>query len=135
LHATRPAAVHGSPSEVNGTYRWTLTKEDARRTGANGAGLPWTFTVTLKDGTWTLVHREQSKPFVDGPGTYTVGGGRIAFAWPQQGGTVLTFAYSADGDRSLVLHPVPGMERGDRFVWSTHPWRRLGPPVNVTRRS
>jgi hypothetical protein len=131
-----PALARGkeSPSKVNGTYRWTLTKADAHRDGGPGNGLPWTFTMTLRDGTWSLVHREESKPYVDGPGTYAIGGGRITFKWPQQGSTVLTFAYSVDGDGTLRVRPVLPMDRGDRFVWSTHPWRRLGPPVNVTRR-
>jgi hypothetical protein len=129
-----PVLAAGSPSAVNGTYRWTLTKADARKTGGTGDGLPWTFTMTLRDGRWTLVHREQSKPFVDGPGTYTVGHGRIAFRWPQEGATALTFSYIVDGDGTLRVRPVPPMERGDRFVWSTHVWRRLGPPIDVTRR-
>ena len=33
----------------------------------------------------------------------------------------------ADGSR--VLDPLPADDRGDRFVWSSEPWKRIGPPV------
>jgi hypothetical protein len=43
--------------------------------------------------------------------------------------SVLAFTYSADPDGTLHLMPLPSVERGDRFVWSSQPWRRIGPPV------
>jgi TRAP-type C4-dicarboxylate transport system substrate-binding protein len=95
------------PSELNGTYRWQL------KFGVT--------TMTLRDGRWQ---------FMQGPdrGTYTATANRISFAWPRWN-SVLTFTYSADADGTLRLSPLPSVEAGDAHVWSSQPWRRVGPPV------
>jgi TRAP-type C4-dicarboxylate transport system substrate-binding protein len=108
-----------APVDLNGTYRYLLTKEDARKGGeADLSEYPSVVTVTLKDG-----HMDQ------GPGepgtTYTVEGDRITFDVPAWGYS-LTFILSVDGKGNLHLTPVPPMDKGDQFVWSTKVWTKIG---------
>ena len=115
----QPAASHGTaPADLNGTYRYVLTKEDARKGGeANLDEYPNVTTVKLKDG-----HME------DGPGepgtTYAVEGDRITFDVPAWGYS-LTFTFSVDNNGNLHLTPVPPMDKGDQFVWSTKVWTKV----------
>jgi TRAP-type C4-dicarboxylate transport system substrate-binding protein len=127
----RSAASTGTaPTDLKGTYRWTMTKQDALASKSEDkspeglAAFPWTFTMTLKDGTWSLFHRENGRPFTDGRATYAVKGDRISFTWPQEG-RVLAFTFSVDGKGNLQLRPVPPMDVGDQFVWATHVWTKI----------
>ena len=119
------------PGDLNGTYRWLLTRAAALAfgPGANNADtlaeLPSVVTMTLRDGKWQLGGDPHG-------GTYTATRDRISFAWPAVNST-LTFGYSADHDGTLHLTPSRSVERGDRFVWSSQPWRRIGPPVRKIR--
>jgi TRAP-type transport system periplasmic protein len=115
----RPAHPSGTvPAALNGTYRYVLTKEDARKGGeADLSEYPSVVTAILKDG-----HMDQ------GPGepgtTYAVDGDRITFdvpAWSYS----LTFTLSVDGKGNLHLTPVPPMDKGDQFVWSTKIWTKI----------
>jgi len=81
--------------------------------------------MTLKDGTWTLTHREAGQPSTDGSATYTLESNRIAFTWPELG-TVLTFTFSVDDKGNLDVRPVKPMDAGDQFVWATHAWTKIG---------
>ena len=124
--ATAGRGASRPPSELNGTYRWLLTRAEGRAFGQDKetlATLPSVVTMTLRDGKWQLGERPEADR-----GTYTVTANRISFAWPAVN-SVLTFTYSADPDGTLHLTPLPSVERGDRFVWSSQPWRRIGPPV------
>jgi TRAP-type transport system periplasmic protein len=131
--APTPSAVRtGSAlASLNGTYRWTMTKQDAiaskteDKSPEHLAAFPWTFTMRLKDGMWSLSHRENGQPFTDGRSTFASKGNRISFTWPQEG-TVLTFTFSVDGKGNLHLWPVEPMNAGDRFVWATHIWTKIG---------
>jgi TRAP-type C4-dicarboxylate transport system substrate-binding protein len=131
--APAPSAMSTGPAlaGLNGTYRWTMTKQDAvaskteDKSPEHLAEFPWTFTMTLKDGTWSLSHRENGQPITDGPATYALKGNRISFTWPQEG-TVLTFTFSLDGKGNLHLRPVEPMNAGDQFVWATHVWAKIG---------
>jgi TRAP-type C4-dicarboxylate transport system substrate-binding protein len=112
---------------LSGTFRWTLTDEDALAHGTPDdqtdeglAGYPNVFTVTLDDGIWTM-HEASSTD----DGTFAVDGNRIAFDWPREG-TVLEFTFTTDEDGTLHLQPVGPMNSGDVFVWSTKPWERIG---------
>jgi TRAP-type C4-dicarboxylate transport system substrate-binding protein len=110
-------------SKLDGTYRWVLTKADAVRSGWN-PDIPVVGAVserTLRAEKW------QSGESPDA-GTYRVTGNRIAFSWPSEN-SVLIFTFARDRDGTLHLTPAPSVERGDRFVWSGEPWRRIGPPV------
>lgn len=116
-------------SRLNGTYRWTITKQDALASPTEDkspehlAAFPWILTATLKDGTWTLSHTG-GEVQIDTPGdSYSVQGDRITFDWTGVG--ILTFTYTLDEHGNLHLKPVPPMAPGNVFVWTTHPWTRL----------
>jgi TRAP-type transport system periplasmic protein len=115
----QPVAQSGTaPAALNGTYRYVLTKEDARKGGeADLSEFPSVVTATLKDG-----HMD------NGPGepgtTYAVEGDRITFDVPAWGSS-LTFTFSVDGKGSLHLTPVPPMDKGDQFIWSTKVWTKI----------
>jgi TRAP-type C4-dicarboxylate transport system substrate-binding protein len=108
-----------APTALNGTYRYVLTKEDARKGGEPDLSeYPSVVTATLKDG-----HMDK------GPGepgtTYAVEGNRITFDVPAWGYS-LTFTFSVDGKGNLHLTPVPPIDKGDQFVWSTKVWTKIG---------
>jgi hypothetical protein len=65
-------------------------------------------------------------------GTFKVAGDRIAFDWPAVGYTN-TFTFRRGADGTLYLTPVLPMDVGDRVVWSSSPWTRVGPPVRKLR--
>ena len=115
----RPTHPLGTvPTALNGTYRYVLTKEDARKGGeADLSEFPSVVTVTLNEG-----HMDH------GPGepgtTYAVDGDRITFDVPAWGYS-LTFTFSVDGKGNLHLTPVPPMDKGDQFVWSTKVWTKI----------
>jgi C4-dicarboxylate-binding protein DctP len=115
--STAPRAT----SKLDGTYRWVLTKADAIRFGEKPDQAPvgGVSTRTLRDGKWIGNGSDR--------GTYEVIGNRIRFSWPSEN-SVLIFTFSRDRDGTLHLTPAV-VERGDRFVWSSEPWRRIGPPV------
>jgi len=112
-------------SKLDGTYRWVMTKADAIRFGAppDVDTVGNVSTTTLRDGKW---QNGEGPAAIEG--TYAVTGNRIAFSWPSEN-SVLIFTFSRDRDGTLHLTPTPSVERGDRGVWSSEPWRRIGPPV------
>lgn len=134
--AHRRAAGKPRPANtVNGTYRFSLTKDDARAHGTesdrNPAGLeryPACFSVTLRDGKWLMNSCTGASD--TSTGSYALAGDQITFDWPDVGSR-LSFTLSIIHDRSLRLEAVLPMEEGDQFVWSTEPWRRIGPPVRL----
>jgi TRAP-type C4-dicarboxylate transport system substrate-binding protein len=101
--------------KLEGTYRWRLPS-DAEEPGKVS-------TTTLRDGKW---QNGEGPDAIEG--TYAVTGNRIAFSWPSEN-SVLIFTFSRDRDGTLHLTPTPSVERGDRGIWSSAPWRRIGPPV------
>ena len=113
-----------SPDAFDGTYRWELTKAGALRTGVGvkNPDIGSIVTMTLRDGRWLLGSDEHYS------GTFEVKGNRLVFDWPSEA-SVLTFTFKRDKGDALDVRPVLPMERGDQFVWSASPWRRVGPPV------
>jgi TRAP-type C4-dicarboxylate transport system substrate-binding protein len=108
-----------APAALNGTYRYVLTKEDAARGGeASLDPYPTMVTPILKDG------RMDTGPGEPGT-TYSVAGDRITFYVPAWGYR-LTFTFSVDSKGSLHLTPVLPMDKGDRFVWATKVWTKIG---------
>ena len=85
---------------------------------------PSTFTVTLKDGIWTMSHTG-AEAETDTAGTPTpsraTASGSTGPLTPAS-----TFTYSVDGKGDLHLTPVQPMDPGDAFVWTTHPWTKIG---------
>jgi len=116
----QPAGNTGTaPAELNGTYRYLLTKEDARKGGeANLDEFPSVTTVRLQGG------RVEGGCFGAGA-TYSVDGDRIAFDAPEYGYS-MTFAFAVDGKGNLHLTPVPPMDKGDAFQCSYKPWTKIG---------
>ena len=108
-----------APAYLNGTYRYVLTKEDARKADMVDPteSYPWIVTFTLKDG-----RMEDGGPGEAGT-TYTVADDQITFYVPAWGYS-LTFTFSVD-DGDLHLTPVLPMDPGDQFVWATHPWTKI----------
>jgi len=97
-------------SKLDGTYRWLLTTGNVS-------------TMTLRDRKW---QNGEGPDAIEG--TYAVTGNRITFIWPSEN-SVLIFTFSRDRDGTLHLRPAPSVEPGDRGVWSSAPWQRIGPPV------
>jgi hypothetical protein len=108
-----------APVDLNGTYRYLLTKEDARKGGeANLDEFPSVTTVKLHDG------QVEGGCFGQGA-TYSVAGDQITFDAPEYGYS-MTFNFSLDGEGNLHLTPVPPMDKGDAFQCSSKPWTRIG---------
>ena len=120
--ASQPATATARP---NGTYRWTVTQHDALTApDQDPAQYPLTFTATLKDGIWNMSHTGAETEIDTSGDTYTVQGNRIRFHWAA--GPALTFTFSIDSQGGLHLTPVPPMDPGDVFIWTTHPWTKIG---------
>jgi TRAP-type C4-dicarboxylate transport system substrate-binding protein len=122
----QPASGTAVTSELNATYRWTMTARDRTTTTPDVNSemkYPSTFTATLRDGRWTMRH-SGAEVMTDNPGdTYSVQGNGIKFHW---GDGFLTFTYSVDGQGNLRLKAVPPVPPDDSFVFTTHPWTKIG---------
>ena len=129
----RPAAAGGarrSPAILNGTYRWVLTRKGAEAFGyPAGNDLPIVNEIVLRDGTWETPRSESAPPDA---GTYSIVANRLRLDWPTFGYSG-SFTFRRDPDGTLHLTAILPMDRGDQWVWSGGPWRRIGPPRDVTR--
>ena len=81
-------AQEAAPNELDGIYRWTLTKEDTLASESEATSpahldtFPRIFTMTLKNGKWTLRHTEAGQASTDATADpYSVQGKRISFDW------------------------------------------------------
>jgi TRAP-type C4-dicarboxylate transport system substrate-binding protein len=118
--AAQPAP---SADMFDGTYRWHLTAEGARRAGTPGdPDIGSVVTMTLRGGRWLLGTDAHYS------GSFETKGNRLIFDWPSEG-SVLTFTFKRGQDGALDVKPVLPMDPGDQFVWASGPWRRVGPPV------
>jgi TRAP-type C4-dicarboxylate transport system substrate-binding protein len=120
------ASQPGSPSILNGTYRWVLTEAAAHAFGSPatnpGNVYPQVNTEVLNDGKWELSWAGGTP----GIGTYKVVGNRVSFYDPRYG-TTNTFTFTRDPDGTLHLRAVQPMDRGDEFILiGGGPWRRVG---------
>ena len=108
-----------APVNLNGTYRYVLTRADARTAGfvdPQGTPFPHVATWTLKDGRYSNPGGLS--------GTYSVDGNRITFDVPDFG-YALAFTFTVDEVGNLHLTPVLPMDRGDQFVWSYKVWKKI----------
>jgi TRAP-type transport system periplasmic protein len=114
-----PAASTGTaPADLNGVYRYTITKKDAIAAGAgDDPDYPTTNTVWLQDGSFRASGGLRA--------TYSVTGHRITLDIPDFGYS-LTFTFAADGKGNLHLTPVQPMDHGDAVLWSTKTWIKIG---------
>jgi hypothetical protein len=119
--ASRQPSVRAAepPADLNGTYRWVLTQEDADKVGDLDTGYPHVNTITLKDG------RLEGGCFgVDG-GTYSVQGDRITFHSIEFDDDA-TASFSRDEQGNLHLEPVPPIDAGGAFECFYKPWIKIG---------
>jgi TRAP-type transport system periplasmic protein len=116
----QPAAHAGTvPADLNGTYRYLLTKDDARKVGDPEVDqFPHVNTVKLRDG------KVEGGCFGQGA-TYSVTGDQITFDTPEDGYT-MTFTFSVDGKGNLHLTPAPSTDKGGAFECSYKPWTKIG---------
>jgi TRAP-type C4-dicarboxylate transport system substrate-binding protein len=107
-----------APARLNGTYRYVLTKQDARKGGeANLDEFPSVTTVTLRDG-------EVEGGCFGAGATYSADHDRITFDSPEYGYST-TFTFSVDDRGNLDLTPVLPMDHGDAFQCSYKPWTKI----------
>jgi TRAP-type C4-dicarboxylate transport system substrate-binding protein len=108
-----------APAYLNGTYRYVITLDEARKAGQAGPydDYPAVTTVTLKDG------EVQNGCFGAGA-TYAVEDDRITFDSPEYGYTT-TFTFSRDYHDNLHLTPVPPIDPGDAFECSSQVWTKI----------
>ena len=130
VHFARRAVAAESASdavdrEYDGTYTWTITREDALAHGTPSdktpeglADYPNTFTVTLKDGQSTL--RETSTSDVE-TGKYVASPGHLVI---DPTGNGLTADVTRDPKAALHLTAVPPiLDAGGVFILTTEPWK------------
>lgn len=132
--AQEHAQAVGTPRPVSlldGTYRWVITKADARAywhapPQPGGDTFPIIGTAILRDGSWRFAGPEHDE------GTYTIRGDRVRFVWPRVA-SILVFEFTREQNGTLHLKPILPMDRGDQFIWASQPWRRIGPPTETKR--
>lgn len=128
---TTPPGDAPNVAAINGTYRWTLTEEDARATGNDQfltadwlSWYPMVSTMTLADGTWEMVTRGgDGAEDIVGPGTYEVDDNQLILDIP--GDLPHAFTYSFDGDGNIDVEPVMLMADDSQFAFATRPWERI----------
>jgi TRAP-type C4-dicarboxylate transport system substrate-binding protein len=107
-------------AELNGTYRYTLTKEDARRFNDPEIDLfPHTHTVKLQDG-------KVAGGCFGQDATYSFTGNQINFIPEWDPSTTLSFTFTVDGKGNLHLTPVQPMDPGDWLECGYRPWIKIG---------
>ena len=120
------AASEGSaPAYLDGTYRYTITKQDViKHDMGDPADYPTTNTVTLEGGDFSLrgIGAGGHGGF---SGSYTVEKDKITFYVPEFDART-TWTFSVDDDGNLHLTPVQPMDPGDAFEFSVHAWTRIG---------
>jgi hypothetical protein len=134
--ATKPwtkiaAGSDTAPTALDGTYRWTLTKDDALTKGLPGdrtpeilATFPSTFTMTMDAGTWQLASQGphgDSNPDA-GHGSYTVKGDHIVF---HEAAEQFDYTYTVDSDGTLHLVAQPPINPGPAWIFATNPWTKI----------
>jgi TRAP-type C4-dicarboxylate transport system substrate-binding protein len=115
------------PAFLDGTYRWRLTREGARRAGTTEDPEDRygnVVTMTLRDGRWLLAGEQPDY------GSFAIRGDRLVFDWPRTN-SVLTFSFKRHDDGTLDITPVLPMDQGDQYHWASGPWQRVGPPVRA----
>ena len=111
----------GPLATLDGTYRYVLTRQAALAYFPvldPGSTFPLVATVSLRDGRWLWRGDEVDR------GAYTVSHGVVTFR--RRGAETIRFRIESDAAGDLRLRPVLPMNRGDQFVWSSAPWRRIG---------
>ena len=110
-----------TPADLNGTYRWVLTQEDADKAGDNDPEdvYPLVTTITLTDG------QLEGGCFGAAGGSYKVDDDQITFH-SREYDTDATVTFSIDDEGSLHLTPAPSMDPGDAFQCFSKVWTKIG---------
>jgi TRAP-type C4-dicarboxylate transport system substrate-binding protein len=117
----RPAGVTGdAPAYLNGTYRYEITLDEARKAGMVDPEdeYPIVDTMVLEDG-----HLEGG-PFGSGGATYSVEDDRITF-YSVEYDTTTTVTFTRDDQGNLHLTPVPPIDPGDAFQAFSQVWMKI----------
>jgi TRAP-type C4-dicarboxylate transport system substrate-binding protein len=122
---------------LNGSYVFTVSPDAARRAGVtdqevidNATG---DFTVTMKDGQWTLEQVYATGPMKDqtdhGLGDYTIDGNRLEWFWGHEPGAWVKATFQVLPDGSVGFSDVTD---GEGPQWELmaqvhfHHWERIG---------
>jgi TRAP-type transport system periplasmic protein len=109
-----------APAYLNGTYRYVLTKEDARRAGEpDPRPYPHVITYILEDGRFDATGGFS--------GSYSVDGNRIIFAPTDLDiDYTVTFTFTVDDEGNIDLDPLPSVAPGDAFAAGSHTvWTKI----------
>ena len=107
-------------ADLNGTYRFEITEEEARAAGMVDPEdtYPLIDTVTLDNG------ELEGGCFGAAGGTYAVEGNRITFHSIEYNYDS-TVTFTMDDDGSLHLTPVPPMDPGDAWQCFSQVWTKI----------
>jgi len=110
-----------APAFLNGTYRWVITLDEARKAGDVDPDdtYPAVSTVILEDGDL------EGGCFGSDGGTYSVEGDRITF-YSVEYGYEMTATLTRDDQGNLHLTPHPMTEPGDAFACFSQVWVKIG---------
>ena len=123
-----PSAPELSPvstHRLDGTWRWRISERDRRQDPFfNGESEPGDdiFTFRIRDGRCHAHIAGHDGSAEDHIGTVTVEGDELTIAW-DEGRVVDRYRFRLDGNL-LRVEGISG-DRGDLFVSTAHPWRRL----------
>jgi len=118
--AQADAKAATASAELNGIYRYTLTKEDARRFNDKEIDLfPHTNTVKLQSG-------KVAGGCFGEDAIYSFTGNQINFNPEWDPSVTLSFTFTRDGKGNLHLTPVQPMDNGDWLECGYRPWIKIG---------
>jgi hypothetical protein len=137
--ASASVAISTAPSisaatlKLNGTYRWTLTKQDALahgapvdKTAAGLAGYPSTVMMQLDQDKCVISSIDAGGGTYIDDGFYRVDGDTIVLNWPREAG-VDTLRFTADPKGNLHMTYVgPEVVPGGVFVLTLKTWTKVG---------
>ena len=127
----RPPAAPQPSAEATrrfeGTWRFVLTKKDRERfpPGYGGQATPGDdiFTVRIDQARWHMHLQASDGTIDDYRGQLALDGDELVVSWDDNS-AVDRFGFRHGGD-VLRLRAISG-DKGDLFVWTAKPWRRIG---------
>jgi hypothetical protein len=122
--ANATAAGTSNPNVLNGVYRISWTQKQLIAAGASASyakNNSSVITMTMRGG--QFVQRWSEPPGC--AGTYAVSGHTVSFlAIHHCHGLVVARWSLAAGQ--LLLHVTKATDPGDRFLWGSKPWKKIG---------
>jgi TRAP-type transport system periplasmic protein len=119
-----PSAPSPSASALpNGTYRVTITRDDARHAGVPPRDqLTMTYTLVLQSRNFTLYEQHPDGARIGFRGTYSIYRDRIVATG--NNGDVVTARWSFEGSQ-LRFTDVKPARSPYSLTWGTHPWQAV----------